>query len=446
MAGVPAFHVNVAALLPQSLANAGTSFRGVVAELEGALVIRSGSSSIPIASNSGLTPGQQVAVRVLTGGTNPQLQVTPLSVVVNADAQTAALTRPVGSKLTGEIVAQGGKLTFVHGKVSIQLPANQTLFAAGSRATFQSHPTQHGIQGTLTAVSGSATAAPATASLTQQIPVPPPLNGTPAAAQVQALITQSQSLGAGIAALQASIAAPAVVAAIPADIGAALAAVFAPLLRPSSDEFSSVMKRWVQRLATTPEAALAKASGSGGAVPDTPSSVLQLLRNDPALRQVLAERGELRAFDAMADRLLERLNGGHLQQLRSIDQPYWFSEFPFDPESGIERALVHFFADESGSGDEEESRSASVVLDLSLTRMGDVWVKLVILSGQCTCHLSVTDEDVLALVREFEADLVDGLTSTGAQHVSVHADLWDGNRIDRSRTILSAMDGMDVSA
>ena len=266
------------------------------------------------------------------------------------------------------------------------------------------------------------------------------------AAQVQAFITQSQGLGAGIAALQASVSSPAVVAAIPADIGAALAAVFAPLLRPNSNEFSAVMKRWVQRLATTPEAALAKASGSGSAAPETPSTVLQLLRNDPGLRQVLAERGELRAFDAMTERVLERLNGGNLQQLRSIDQPYWFSEFPFDPESGIERALVHFFTDESGNGGDEESRSASVVLDLSLTRMGDVWVKLVVLSGQCTCHLSVTQEDALALIREFEAELVDGLTSTGVQHVSVHADLWDGNRIGRSSAILGAMDGMDVSA
>jgi len=462
VAGAPAFQLNIAALLPKSLSQAGSSFRGVVAELEGALVIRANGATIPIATNAGLTAGQQVAVHVLTGGANPQIQVSPLSLVVSAEPQAVALVQPAGSQVVGEIVAQGGKLSFVHGKVSIPLPTNQNLFVAGDRAVFQSQATTNGFQTSLspassgttlamstnstTSIGVAYTASPSTVPTAGSIPVPAPLIGTPAAAQVQELFTQAASLGAGIAGLQASIAAPAVVAAVPSDIGAAFAAIFAPLLRPESDDFPGVIKRWAQRLATTPEAALAKGGGTGAAVPDTPGSVLQFLRNDPALRQVLAARGELRAFDAMADRLLERLGGGSLQQLRSLEQPYWFSEFPFDPASGIERALVHFFMDDSRGGGDREAPSASVVLDLSLTRLGDVWVKLVMLAGQCTCHISVTDEDVLALVQEFEEDLAAGLASTGAQHVSVHADLWDGNRIGRSGAILGSMDGMDVTA
>lgn len=461
MAGAPAFQLNIAALLPKSLAQAGSSFRGVVAELEGALVIRANGTTIPIAANAGLTAGQQVAVQVLAGGANPQIQVSPLSLVVSAEPQAAALVQPAGSNVVGEIVAQGGKLSFVHGKVSIPLPANQNLFVAGDRAVFQSQATTNGIQTTLSPLTSSAstasgtnnvpvtgttyTASPPNVPTAGPIPVPAPLIGTPAAAQVQELFAQAASLGAGIASLQAGITAPAVVAAVPSDIGAAFAAIFAPLLKPDTEDFSGVIKRWAQRLATTPEAALAKSSGSAAA-PDSPGSVLQFLRNDPALRQVLAGRGELRAFDAMADRLLERLGSGNLQQLRSLEQPYWFSEFPFDPSSGIERALVHFFMDNSQGGGEQDSPSASVVLDLSLTRMGDVWVKLVMLAGQCTCHISVTDEDVLALVREFEGDLAAGLSSTGAQQVTVHADIWDGNRIGRSGAILGSMDGMDVTA
>ncbi len=443
MGGVPNFQLNVASLLPPSLTQAGHSFRGVIAELEGALVIRTNATTIPIADNSGLTPGQQVAVRVLTAGANPQIQVTPLSVVVNVDTQTAALVQPIGSTIAGEIVSQGGKLTFVHGKISLPLPANQTLIAAGDKVLFQTQATTKGILATLTPSNATPITVSPPAQTALQIPVPAPLVGTPSAAQLQALFTQAESLGAGVAALQASIAAPQVVAAIPADIGAALAAMFAPLLRPDSDDLSAVMKRWSQRLAKSPEAALNKA---GANTPESPSAVLQMLRADPALRLVLAERGELRAFDSMVDRVLERLGSGNLQQLRSVDQPYWFSEFPFDPASGIERVFVHFFSDDSGNGTDRDAPSASVVLDLSLTRLGDVWVKLVMLSGQCTCHLSVTSEDVLALVREFEDDLAAGLSATGAKHVSVHADLWDGNRIDRSGAMLGALDGMDLSA
>jgi hypothetical protein len=444
VAGVPAIQLSIAGLLPQSLAQAGHSFRGVVAELEGALVIRTNAAPIPIGNNAGLDPGQHVSVRVLTAGANPQVQISPLSVVVNVDAASSALLHAAGPKFAGDIVAQGGKLLFVHGKISLHLPKNQTLFAAGDRAVFQSQSSTNGIRATLAPAVASATITTATSGpQSPQIPVPLPIVGTAAAAQIQTLFTQAGSLGAGFAALNTSIAAPVVAAAIPADIGTALAAVLAPLLRPDAADFSAGVKRWSRRLATPPEAALATA---GGKASDTPATVMQLLRSDPALRQVLAERGELRAFDAMADRILDRLGGGSLQQLRSLEQPYWFSEFPFDPASGIERALVHFFTDQSGSGVNGESPSASVVLDLSLTRMGDVWAKLVLLAGQCTCHISVTSEDVLGLVQQYTDELTTGLASTGPEHVSVHADLWDGNRIDRSAALLSAMDGMDLSA
>lgn len=444
MSGIPAIQLSIAGLLPQSLAQAGHSFRGVVAELEGTLVIRTNAAPISIANNSGLHPGQQVAVRVLTAGANPQVQVTPLSVVVNVEPASRGSIQAAGSKFAGDIVSQGGKLTFVHGKIALSLPKNQTLFTAGDRAIFQSQAPTNGLRATLTPAFASAPVTSTTSGpSTPQIPVPLPIVGTAAEAQIQTLFTQAGSLGAGIAALQTSIAAPTVAAVIPADIGTAFAAVLAPLLRPEASDFSGAVKRWSQRLATPSEAALAKASGSPV---DTPAAVMQFLRSDPALRQMLAERGDLRAFDGMADRLLDRLGGGHLQQLRSLEQPYWFSEFPFDPASGIERALVHFFTDQSGGGGNSESPSASVVLDLSLTRMGDVWAKLVLLADQCTCHISVTDEEVLGVVQEYADELTAGLASTGVQHVSVHADLWDGNRIDRSAALLSAMDGMDLSA
>jgi hypothetical protein len=278
---------------------------------------------------------------------------------------------------------------------------------------------------------------------------PPVLADKPAlAAQVTAMLNQREGLGNVLAPLIRFAQTAATAGSASPDLGNALAAVLAPLLRPDAAELPAAIKRWVERATRAHEATLSRAASGQTLQPQadaaTAKSVIESIRNDTVLRQWLTDRGEVRAFDTAADRALDRLNAGQLQQLRSIDHPYWFMDLPFDPESGVNRAMVHLFQDGGRGGDEAES--ATVVFDLSLTQLGDIWVKLSLYGDRCACRIGVADPGVLDLLGQFESELVEALRSTGARDISVNAELWDGDRLTRTASLMRPLNGVDMSA
>jgi hypothetical protein len=362
-----------------------------------------------------------------------------------------------GARLEGEVAGVPGRVVVVSGGLRIPLPEGQQLFSPGQRVAIQIRTDQQGAPLAILSAASKPSlpvshtfAAATTAPTAHPELVPPVLADKPAAAaQVAALLNQREGLGNVLAPLIRFAQSAVAGANASPDLGNALAAVLAPLLRPDAAELPAAIKRWVERATRAHESTLSRAARGQTSQPQadiaTAKSLIESMRNDAVLRQWLTDRSEVRTFENAADRALDRLNAGQLQQLRNVDHhPYWFMDLPFDPESGVNRAMVHLFQDGGRGGDEAEN--ATVVFDLSLTQLGDVWVKLSLYRDRCVCRFGVTDPGVFELLGQFEPELADALRSTGARDVTVDAELWDGDRRTRTASLMRPLNGVDVSA
>ncbi len=211
--------------------------------------------------------------------------------------------------------------------------------------------------------------------------------------------------------------------------------------------------RAIREITSKPvEARLAALMRSGGedalesALRDSLYAQLARLRTDRGLTEFLRASGKLAAFEAAVDGLVEQIRGNDLQQLRAPEISYHFVEMPLHPESEITRAQVHFFEDEDADDREGGSESSLVVLDLSLSRLGDLWVTLRVVENVCVCRIEATDPVVAAQIGEHAHELAGALRDAGYSDAVVEAEVLEGDRIDAVARLFGGLSGLDISA
>ena len=144
------------------------------------------------------------------------------------------------------------------------------------------------------------------------------------------------------------------------------------------------------------EGQLSAAVRSGGdpaaLLADSLRGKLAALQRSESFTTFLRGEGVLEQFTQTADRLLTRVTSAQLQSLHGVDQPYWFYDIPFDPGSAFNTARFHVFGERRG-GSRRDPHAGSVVMDLSLTQLGDLWVNVTAATGRCACTVRATNLD-----------------------------------------------------
>ncbi len=173
---------------------------------------------------------------------------------------------------------------------------------------------------------------------------------------------------------------------------------------------------------------------------------LSRLLGDRALTKFAESVGKRGAFDAAIKALVSRLSARDLQNLRALEHPYLFFEVPFGPKAPLRRALVHFFGESRrrrGRDRDIDFRNASVVLDLSTSKLGDIWVTLEAHGGRCRCRFRAERRETLAIIQEASPSLSSALKAAGYEDAIVETSEWRGDRLSETARWMRTLSGID---
>ena len=173
---------------------------------------------------------------------------------------------------------------------------------------------------------------------------------------------------------------------------------------------------------------------------------LSRLSADRKLAGFLKSTGQFAAFESAIDSLLEQLRGGEVHRTRAADIPYQFIDLPLNPQSGFERVHVHFFGDGKTENDDDAPSASLVVFDLSLSRLGDMWITLRTTPNTCSCRIQASDPNAAAAIDEHAHELSSALTDAGYPGTTVEAAAWEGDRFDAVADLFRNASGLDISA
>ncbi|MCC6145781.1 MAG: flagellar hook-length control protein FliK [Candidatus Hydrogenedentes bacterium] len=217
----------------------------------------------------------------------------------------------------------------------------------------------------------------------------------------------------------------------------------------NADELQVLLRQLTE--SRSPEARIALALQSG----QPEEAVKQLagelrsqiasLQEDSRLNHVLRTTRQADTFRELSHRVLDRLHGTDLQNLRSLEQPYLFLNVPVPPGSGLRHAQVHFFND--GQGRRQFDRdNATIAMDLDLEQLGAMWVSLRVSRGNCVCRFNADSESAVSALRAGVPELVAGLQDAGYPNARVEVALWEGDRLEEVTRLMRRFAGLDASA
>ena len=379
-----------------NLLTPGQALQTVVQGSGQSLFIQMGALRVPLDASAPFSTGQAVLVRLLEGGEGLQLRITPQGAPQGENAAPApsALGELVGrlAQLLGNPQATGNALRLI----PPQLPQTAGAVEAFLRIFFGGRSPGSDLE----QVGASLAAARA--------------EGVALGTVTEALLTLLGELGV----LEGS-------------------ALKQRLERMQGD------RAFEARLA-----ALLKAGGAGklpGALLDTLRAQLAALRNETALLAYLKRHGRLRGFKEAVGRIGERLANGQLQNLRGLEQPYLYLDVPLLPQSGIHRARLHFFP-EGGRGTKADKAAVTVVLDLSTTRLGDLWVNMRAMAGTCECRFRADSAEAVAAIKEMAGELTAQIEGAGYTQVHIDATLWEGDAIAETVALMRRFAGLNLNA
>lgn len=389
----------IAALRP------GQIVEGAVQENKQGFLVRIGGTELPIEPVAGLAPGTRVGVEVIRTGAGPRLRLTPLPTPAASPstqpAQSGSAAPPLPALLTRV------------------LETLNRLDAVRQAA----HLLPRGVPRSEVAIRQVLTLFFARGSTGQDLQ------------QVAAVVRQA--VDAGVLTER--------------DV-AAVASILRLVSAGVEEDTASVLRRAGDQAGKPIEARLAAAVAAGkidaflAELDQDAAVLLQRLRSNEAFRTYLRKTGQLADFDSAVDRTIERFSGGHLQNLRSAEMPYHFLEVPFDPTALITHAQIHIFGEGGGKGRRFDPDNSTVVIDLSTTNLGDLWISLNMVRGACQCWIRVTDVEVVRAVEESSADLAEQLEAVGYPGATVHATLWDGNRLQEAANLMRRFEGISLEA
>ena len=374
----------------------GQQFRVSVQGTEANLWLNLGGTRVPVSAEAGLAAGQHVSVEVFEGDQGLQLRVTPQS---QSGAQSAAPAR-LSNVLTTVLDSLG-------------------------------------------ALSSSEPAA-------SVVPARMPPNSR-AVRQLVELFVARSSLGADLQAIQTLIAQGTTAGAVPQAASDAVATLVARLLL-GGGSVRELLAQLEQPTTAGLEARLAQIVSAGTGAPEELAEALSTdarallarIRDEPSLMRFLQSRGQARAFQGAVDRVVGRFTGQQLQNLHSVDHAYRFFEMPVPAESPFQWIQVHFFGDENGGERGFRNADALVVLDVSTTALGDLWVSLGMVRGACTCTLRATYPATVKAIAANADDLRESLAAAGYPGAQVQAAKWNGDRLLAAAQLMRRFSGMDM--
>lgn len=186
---------------------------------------------------------------------------------------------------------------------------------------------------------------------------------------------------------------------------------------------------------------------SPGANLDAQSSglyhLLALIRNDSGVLSLLGGDAEIQNFRSAVDVLQDQSAGQHLQNARSSDVPYVFLNLPLG--SDIQRAQLHVLGRES-SGGENGKGEGSVILDLQLSNLGNVWMEMKHRDDSCVCRFHVESDSVAGVILDASEALTERLRKGHFSDVSVQATTEQHDRFSALVDLLAPLSGLDISA
>jgi Flagellar hook-length control protein FliK len=373
---------------------AGQQFRVSVQGSEGNLWLNLGGTRVPLNPEAGLLPAQHVSVEVFNGDQGLQLRVTP-------QAQS------------GEQAAAPARLSNVLTTVLDSLGALSSSEPAASVVPARMPPSSQAVR------------------------------------QLVELFVARSSLGADLQAIQILVTEAATAGAIPQATNDAVATLVARLLLGGSS-VRDLLAQLEQPATAGLEARMAQILSAGSteelaeALGTDVRALLARVREEPALLRFLQSRGQVRAFQGAVDRVIGRFTGEQLQNLHSIDNPYRFLEMPVPAESPFQWIQLHFFGDGEGGKRGFGAADALVVLDVSTTALGDLWISLGMVRGLCTCTLRATDPATVKAIASNADELKENLAAAGYQGANVQAVKWNGDRLLAAAQLMRRFSGMDM--
>ncbi|MEA3365744.1 MAG: hypothetical protein U9Q79_08905 [Candidatus Hydrogenedentes bacterium] len=216
-------------------------------------------------------------------------------------------------------------------------------------------------------------------------------------------------------------------------------------------DLRTVLNQW-RRGGRTFEGRLALAVQSGRLdeiLAETENDLRGLLmraRQEATFMRFLRAQGRFREFQETSERVLDRLTGAALQNLRSLEQPYVFLEVPVFEDTGLYRLQVHFMSERGDRSKQFDSRNCTVAIDVSLSRLGDLWIVLKLVQSECSCLIRAVDNEILDALRPEEQGFVDSLETAGFERARVRFGLWEGDRLREVGQFLRQYTGMNMRA
>jgi flagellar hook-length control protein FliK len=178
-------------------------------------------------------------------------------------------------------------------------------------------------------------------------------------------------------------------------------------------------------------------------VQDVRTQIERLRQNDGFLG-FLRQTGQQASFEQAAQRVLDRQTGGQLQNLRGQEAPYLFFEVPFPPTAPIRNAQVHVLGEGRGRKQRFDPQNTAVAIDLTTTRLGDLWISLAIHQGVCRCSIRARTPEIVRAIEAHASELTERLAVAGYRAAQVSASLWNGDRISEAVGLFARFAGVSV--
>jgi flagellar hook-length control protein FliK len=175
-------------------------------------------------------------------------------------------------------------------------------------------------------------------------------------------------------------------------------------------------------------------------------TVLGRLRQHERFAAFLRQTGQEGTFDQAAQRVLDRVSGNQLQNLRGAETPYQFFEIPFPPNAPIRNAQVHILGEEQAPARGFDRENAAVAIDLETTRLGGLWISLTIHQGDCRCWIRAQTPEAVRAIDAHASELAERLKVTGYRGVKVSVSLWRGDRVTEVVNLLAHFRGVNLEA
>lgn len=371
----------------------GQTFQTVVQIQGDKLLLQLGAARIALDSSVELSPGETVRVEVLGTAAKLQLRISPATTSSESTPRTAIPNTLVISVLEslGALPIADVAPTFIPAHLPQTTQALQQLFTLFlSRGSLGSDMEQ-----------------------------------------IAALLAQASSQGA-----------------LSGELATRFSAWVAQFATMEATGFKSILEQLSSKRSLEARLALALKANTVNASLESLSQDIRIqlaqLREQEPLRAWLRENGQLRQLDDAVQRVLNRLSGEQFQNLRSLEKPYVFVEFPLPAGGDLRFAQVHFFGEGRTKGNPFDQHNALVAIDLNTTQLGDLWITLQMTAGHCTCHFKATTPEIVQTIKDASVELAGALDNAGYPDAHIAASLWDGDRIRAAAAMMRRFSGIDV--